>query len=135
VTNGTVTAGQGTSSATIQWGVAGAASVTLIESKGLCADTSVLNLWVGTVGIAAVSEKKSVTLSPNPVKDKAVFSFPEAKVTTIKIMDMLGNEVSMLRTEAKSNLIFSTSGLNSGVYFYQVISDSKSISTGKLIVE
>lgn len=135
VTNGTVTAGQGTSSATIQWGVAGAASVTLIESKGVCADTSILNLWVGTVGIATVSEKKSVTLSPNPVKEKAVFNFPEAKVTTIKIMDMLGNEVSLLRTEAKSSLVFSTTGLNSGVYFYQVISDSKAISTGKLVVE
>ncbi|MBK9800963.1 MAG: T9SS type A sorting domain-containing protein [Bacteroidetes bacterium] len=87
------------------------------------------------MGIASVSEKKSVTLSPNPVRDKAIFSFPEAKITTIKIMDMLGNEVSLLRTEAKSSLVFSTSGLNSGVYFYQVISDSKAISTGKLVVE
>lgn len=135
VTNGTVTAGQGTSSATIQWGVAGAASVTLIESKGVCADTSILNLWVGTVGISEANSKGLTTLSPNPIKDKATFTFPAANNTTVKILDMLGNEVMLLNAEAKTSLTFNSSALNSGIYFYQISSDKKIVATGKMVVE
>ena len=135
VTNGAVTSGQNTSSVTILWGSAGAGSITMIESKGACADTANFNLWVGTVGINEASTKGIATLSPNPVKDKAVFNFPAANYTTVKIMDMLGNEVMLLSAEAKSSLTFNRSTLNSGIYFYQISSDKKVVATGKMVVE
>ncbi len=135
VTNGAVTAGQNTSSATIQWGSAGAASITMIETKGLCADTATLNLWVGTVGLTETESKNSVSLAPNPVKEKGVFTFPAANQTQIKIMDMLGNEVTVLNSEGKTNLTFSRAGMKSGIYFYQVSNDKRVIATGKMLIE
>ncbi len=134
-TNGTVTAGQNTSSITVQWGAAGAGNITLIEAKGTCADTTSLNLWVGTVGIRATSTKNNVSFSPNPVKDKATFTFPAAAVTTLKIMDMLGNEILLLNSEGKSSLTFNRAGMKSGIYFYQLSNDKQLIATGKMLVE
>lgn len=135
VTNGTVTAGQNTSSATIQWTSAGAGNIMMIESKGACADTANFNLWVGTVGINETNTKGMATLSPNPIKDKAIFTFPSANYTTVKIMDMLGNEVMLLSAEAKSSLTFNRSTLNTGIYFYQISSDKKIVAIGKMVVE
>ena len=133
--NGTITAGQGTNSITVQWGSAGAASVSLVESTGICTDTSQVNLWVGTVGIAEKDLKNTISVAPNPVKDKAIFTFPLANYTVVKIMDMLGNEVGMFNTEGKSSLTVNRNGLSSGIYFYQISSDKKIIATGKLVVE
>lgn len=135
VTNGAVSAGQNTSGVTILWGSSGAGSITLIESNGACADTAVLNLWVGTVGISNIDAKKSVSISPNPVKDKAIITFPMADATTVKIMDMLGNEVAVLNSESKGSIVFNRSGIKSGIYFYQISTDRHSIATGKLVIE
>jgi Concanavalin A-like lectin/glucanases superfamily/Secretion system C-terminal sorting domain len=134
-TNGTVTAGQNTSSVTILWGAAGPASIQMIESNAFCSDTAQLSLWVGSVGISESSAKNNISLVPNPIKDKATFTFPVANNTVIRIMDMLGNEVLVLSAENKSSISFNRAELTSGIYFYQVISDKKNVATGKMLVE
>lgn len=135
VTNGSITAGQGTSGVTVLWGAAGAGSITMIESNATCADTAKLNLWVGTVGVTDLANSNAVSVAPNPVKDKAIFNFPAADNTSIKILDMLGNEVMLLQAEARNNLVFNRSSLKSGIYFYQVLGNQKLIATGKLVIE
>jgi hypothetical protein len=134
-TNGLVTAGQNTTTATIQWGTAGPARIVMIESNGFCSDTASLNLWVGSVGITDNEIKSAITIAPNPVKDKALFTFPLANVTTVKVLDMLGNEVALLNVEGRSSLQFNRTGLNSGIYFYQISNDKKIIATGKMLIE
>jgi len=135
ITNGTITAGQGTSGLSVQWGAAGAGSITMVESKGTCADSSILSVWVGTVGLTANDPQNKISFSPNPVKDIAIFNFPTSDFTQVKILNMLGNEVMLLNSEGKKNVSFNRLGIKSGIYFYQISIDNKIQSTGKMVID
>ena len=76
---------------------------------------------------------------PNPFNPKTVITFQtpaEAKIT-LKIYDVLGNEVATLLDEQKSagiyNVELDAAQLTSGIYFYQLISKGFS-STKKMIL-
>ncbi|WP_337865051.1 T9SS type A sorting domain-containing protein [Ignavibacterium sp.] len=65
---------------------------------------------------------------PNPFNPSTTISFtiPQSEFVTLKVYDVLGNEVAMLVTEYKSagtyNVQFSTNNLHlsSGIYFYRI---------------
>ncbi|MBE0572647.1 MAG: M28 family peptidase [Ignavibacteriaceae bacterium] len=76
---------------------------------------------------------------PNPFNPTTEIEFliSEAGQTTLKVFDVLGNEVSILVNEQKAagkyKLTFDASGLPSGVYFYTLQSGSF-VSTKKMIL-
>lgn len=76
---------------------------------------------------------------PNPFNPSAILSFtlPETAFTIIKIFDLAGREIEILQSEnmaaGKHEVRLSSEGLSSGVYFYRIVSGSRSTS-GKLVV-
>ena len=63
---------------------------------------------------------------PNPFNPSTTirFSIPDKSTVTLKVYDMLGNEISTLVNEDKYrgiyNVTFNGTNLASGVYFYQL---------------
>ena len=77
---------------------------------------------------------------PNPFNPSTsiVYSVPSNERITLKVYDVLGNEVSTLVNEQKApgnyEVTFNASNLSSGVYFYRLQSSRGFIATKKLIL-
>lgn len=76
----------------------------------------------------------NVKVSPNPVEDQINISYTLGKdaVVTIKIMDVLGNEIATLLSQrlpaGEQNHSFAiTSRLNSGYYFIRLIAGNETV--------
>jgi hypothetical protein len=98
------------------------------------------------VGIANVSENpvnptvfKLYDNYPNPFNPSTIikYSLPEASFTSIKIYDVVGNQVVVLINEIKSagthQVLFNAEGLSSGIYYYTIQSGSFS-ETKKMVL-
>jgi len=76
---------------------------------------------------------------PNPFNPTTTikYSIPELSFVTLKVYDVLGNEIANLVNEAKSagsyEVIFDGTGLPSGIYFYQ-LKEGSFIQTKKMIL-
>jgi hypothetical protein len=76
---------------------------------------------------------------PNPFNPSTIISFsvPQSSFVTLKVYDVLGNEVSTLVNETKEagkySVSFDAAGLSNGVYFYSINSDNFT-STKKMIL-
>jgi len=76
---------------------------------------------------------------PNPFNPSTIISFsvPQSSFVTLKVYDVLGNEVSTLVNETKEagkyNISFDASGLSNGVYFYTIKANNFN-STKKMIL-
>jgi len=97
----------------------------------------VIGLCPSTNGVNELSEQLSVSVFPNPFSFQTTFtSDVELGNTSLKIYDVSGKEVmrSAIPSGTK-NFIIHRGNLLSGLYFYQIISETKIIASGKLIVE
>lgn len=89
--------------------------------------------------IQAVKEFKLMQNYPNPFNPSTTISYSIAnsEFITLKIYDVLGNEISTLINEYKPaglyNLNFSAKDLSSGVYYYQIKAGNY-LETKKMIV-
>jgi len=76
---------------------------------------------------------------PNPFNPSTIikYAIPSRQYTILKVYDVLGNEVATLVNEVKpaGNYVvaFDGTGLPSGIYFYQLITDSY-INTKKMVL-
>jgi hypothetical protein len=76
---------------------------------------------------------------PNPFNPSTVitYSIPGVEFVTLKVYDMLGNEIAVLvegeRDAGTHNVEFNSSGLSSGTYFYRIQAGSFS-DTKKMIL-
>jgi hypothetical protein len=76
---------------------------------------------------------------PNPFNPstKIVFQIPESENVSLKIYDVLGNEIASLLNEEKSpgkyEIEFNASHLSSGIYFY-TLRTGTFINTKKMIL-
>ena len=134
-TNGTIVLGTSSDTVSVMWNSAGTGQISVIESNGICTDTTNFAVQILPVGIRESSTNKFVSLTTNPVKDKAIFNFKSQTNCTVKIIDILGNEVSMHNSEGRTSLAINANNFTSGIYFYQITQENKIISTGKMIVE
>ena len=93
--------------------------------------------WLSENVVVGVDEENNLPIQfalaqnyPNPFNPstKISFSIPEKSFTTLKIYDILGNEVATLLNEEKPvgnyEVQFDASKLSSGVYFYRLQSNS-----------
>ena len=111
--------------------------------KGNNKRNKVTRISTSTTGISDISEiPSSFDLSqnyPNPFNPSTVISYqlPQANYVTIKVYDMIGNEVATLIDEIKApgyySVNFNASHLSTGVYFYQ-LKTGDLVSTKKLII-
>jgi len=77
-----------------------------------------------------------ITVFPNPVKESFHVSINgvSEKATSLKIIDVLGNEVANVPLLLKGNKLEGTTELNdvsAGVYFYQFIKNNEVLKSGK----
>jgi len=76
---------------------------------------------------------------PNPFNPSTRISFiiPQSGYTTLKVFDVLGNEVANIiegeLSQGSYELLFDASGLSSGIYFYSLTSGEFS-KTMKMIL-
>jgi len=76
---------------------------------------------------------------PNPFNPSTTirYSIPTSEIVTLKVYDVLGNEVATLINEEKSTgsyeVEFNASGLSSGIYFYKLQTNSF-IETKKMLL-
>jgi len=94
-----------------------------------------------------VTKEKEITIRnysvsqnyPNPFNPSTSirYGIPERSFVTIKIYDILGNEITTLINEEKSagsyEVEFDAAGLSSGIYFY-TLSTGNFLSTKKMIL-
>ncbi len=89
---------------------------------------------------------------PNPFNPNTIirYQLPETGFVTLKVFDVLGNEIARLVNEEKTagsyeiefnshsdesqNLPAGRQGLSSGIYFYQLKVENKFIETKKLVL-
>lgn len=77
---------------------------------------------------------------PNPFNPETVIRFDlrESKFISLKIFDILGNEITSLLNEKKNSgnyeVKFDGSNLSGGVYFYRLIADGISVDTKSMIL-
>ncbi len=89
-----------------------------------------------TVDISTLdASNESVVIYPNPFNSTTtieVNDISQLNSVTFRMYDVLGKEM-MSRVINQSITSFDTSDLTTGVYFYQVIDNNKTIQSGKLI--
>jgi len=90
---------------------------------------------VSVPSIDAANANEAVTIYPNPFITSTTIMINDAsqiKEVELRMYNVLGEEV-MNTTLTKHLTILETSNLPSGIYFYQVIGNDKTIQSGKLI--
>lgn len=83
----------------------------------------------------SVLAQVQLTAYPNPAKDKVTFNLAgnNTTINTVKVYDMLGNEIPVAITVNDSKLAIDLSNLNAGVYVYEL--EGESIYKGKFVKE
>ncbi len=94
-------------------------------AAGLVPDHNIL-YKNGMSGFNSVTEYSLSSNFPNPFNPSTLITYalPQSGLVTLKVYDILGNEVATLANEVKSEGIhsvnFNASGLSSGVYLYKI---------------
>ena len=103
-------------------------SFRLFDLQGSLCDTLGINGSVNTVG--PQSDSFTVRFSPNPFEDHLSLSCTENGL--LRVFGLDGRKVISLRLYTGENRI-NTTGLEDGIYVWQVFSESRSIQVGKLV--
>jgi len=96
-----------------------------IDNDGTYEYSETIDLYVGDIPGGFVLEQNY----PNP-STKIKFAVDESTNTTLKIYDILGNEITTLFNEITEagkvyELEFNASGLPSGIYIYRLMTKTK----------
>jgi hypothetical protein len=88
-------------------------------------------------GVNEVKSLPMVTITPNPVKSSALFRIDNSVVgknMSIVIYDALGKQVRVINNITSNEVRVNRDNLAEGLYMYELISDSKSVAKGKMMV-
>ena len=103
----------------------------VISLNGVTDTSAMVNITV--TGIKEISNGNAISIYPNPFTFQTTISFAEEQVnTTIKIIDVLGKEITTINFTG-TQCVIEKGGMNSGVYFVQ-ITDAKNTITNKRII-
>lgn len=74
---------------------------------------------------------------PNPFNDfvKIVVKGENFSVLEVRLVDAIGREVQFQKVEQQDEIILQGQGLETGIYFFQLIGDGELIGTGKLMAQ
>lgn len=80
--------------------------------------------------------QSKISIAPNPFTNQTTITFSEEqKNTTIKIMDLLGKEITTIILNGAWNLTIDKDNMNAGIYFVQITDDKKNVVTKKMVVQ
>ncbi len=86
-------------------------------------------------GIPSLDANEVVTIYPNPFSTSTTIIINDAsemKKAELRVYNVLG-EVVLITTITKQATTLGTSDLTSGIYFYKIISNNKTIQSGRLV--
>ncbi len=99
-----------------------------------------INAFGFPLGVQELFGSNEITLFPNPSVDNSTLSLTstESKNVTVKVFDTVGKNVLTLNNQALvagiNRIVLHTSGLNNGIYFVEVSSETKS-SVVRLVIQ
>ena len=129
VTNGTITAGQGTNEVTVEWDGSPTGNISVDLTDGGCFGTSDLDVNVNPVGIAG-SELSTISIWPNP--SNGVFNVNGLEPGAVVDVRTVDGRTIFSTTAVASNATLILSEQPAGIYLLQVSSNS-SILNKRLI--
>jgi len=106
-----------------------------IYEEGNSSDYISLTLDTETVGINDLNKKNTVSVYPNPAKDKFTVIVPENHINSeLKISNIPGKVVKTIPLRQSKTTVIAEE-LPSGIYFVSIIQNGKIINTKKLILK
>ena len=97
-----------------------------------------VNFCPGATGINEINKTKSAVLYPNPMNSCTTLSISEGidlRNLKLVITDVIGHVVKTQDNISNRKVVISRDNLNSGMYFYSLLQNNKSVVNGKLIVQ
>ena len=87
-------------------------------------------------GISEIENNSYISLYPNPINTETSLHISNynGELLSLEMYDVQGKKVSEVKVNSEFTKI-ARGNLNSGIYFYKLIDDTKYIYTGKFIVE
>jgi hypothetical protein len=77
----------------------------------------------------------SISIYPNPFKSEITVEFDEyQKNTTINILDALGKKIKSLNLNG-NKIVIDKSGMNSGIYFLQIVDENEYVVSRKIVLQ
>lgn len=93
-----------------------------------------INVQISVDIPAILYQQSAISIYPNPFSTQTTVDLnTDYKNATLKIIDVLGKELKSINFSGKQ-VIFEREELNNGIYFIQIISEDKTISTNKIII-
>jgi hypothetical protein len=84
---------------------------------------------------AVSTPPSSAYVFPNPATDRATLVYNIGEDGTFEIYNMVGQKQSMYKLQSKTHeIIFDTSKLNNGIYYFKVTCCDENVKTGKLVI-
>ena len=110
-------------------------SYAVILNNGNCTDSSacvsIVNLGVNQL----ISHNGQLSISPNPFTEQTTITFGDVqKNTSVKIIDILGNEVRAMVLNGVNNLVIEKGDMHAGIYFIQITDEYHNVVNRKVIV-
>lgn len=91
-----------------------------------------------TSGVNEQSAESTISVYPNPFSEKAVLRITNrSRITNceLKIYDLVGKEMNVDVIRNSDEFVIRRSNLVAGIYFYKLLNENETISTGKLVIE
>ncbi len=85
------------------------------------------------LGTNDFENKNDLTVFPNPTSDKITISYPTIKIKSVDIYNILGEKITSISLENKSNVTVDISSMNSGIYLFRITDSSDKISLKKIV--
>jgi hypothetical protein len=108
-------------------------TITLIIQNQCGSDTIVQDIYINDNLSISETHENTYNIYPNPSAGSIIIDSDKISNTVFIIKDLLGNQslsISLLQNTTTVNL----QNFKSGIYFYDIIQDNKSVRTGKIVV-
>jgi choice-of-anchor B domain-containing protein len=104
-------------------------NLTLVNGQVTILDVDLVPL---IIGINETTDAINVNVFPNPMINKAIIDVKDTRTANLKITSVSGKEI--FNSEVVFPFTFERKNANSGIYFYEIITEDYSFSRGKLIM-
>ncbi|MEI6817024.1 MAG: T9SS type A sorting domain-containing protein [Bacteroidota bacterium] len=110
------------------------------DSSGFSYNSGIVSYCDSTVGInELIQNRKEIIISPNPFTTQATLTFQGVRTynyMSLHVYNLLGQEVQNIFVGKDKEVIIHRNNLPSGMYFYKLMDDSKTVlGMGKMVIE
>ncbi len=106
--------------------------------SGTPADSTVYTFIWSPVGIKNTKKEENISeVFPNPISNfgTITLSHLSSKYVTVNIYNISGRLINTIKDIETKNIKIEKGELNSGLYFYQILDNNNTISTGKFVIQ